>query len=63
MTTLKHIRKAIRLAGLKVSEVTIKRSGHFKLTVRGKVVGCSSTPKDKHTAALRIARDLRALNS
>lgn len=56
---IKHLRRAIKLAGLRLSDVTVTQKGHFKLTVRGKVIACSGTPKDSHTAALRIAREMR----
>jgi len=60
MTLPKHIREAIRQAGVCLSDVTFKpRPGHPLLLVDGRRISCSGTPKDPHTAALRIARDLR----
>lgn len=58
---LKHIRNAIRLAGLKANEVEVVQGlkGHIELRRNGKRIKCSSSPKDPHTATLRIARDLR----
>ena len=57
---LKHIRDALRLAGLRASEVQVVQGlkGHIELRHNGKRIKCSSSPKDPHIAALRIARDL-----
>jgi hypothetical protein len=57
---LKHIRTAIRLAGLKASQVKVVQGlkGHIELRHNGKRIKCSSSPKDPHVAALRIAKDL-----
>lgn len=60
MTPLKHIREALRLAGLRQSEVVITRTGngHTHLVVNGKTVIASCSPSDPHAAARMLARDL-----
>ena len=63
---IKHIREALRLAGLRQSDVTFTRSpnGHPHITVAatGKTVIASCSPRDPHAAARMLARDLmRAL--
>jgi hypothetical protein len=59
----KHLRTALRLAGLKLSQVVITQNphGHPHITIgsTGKTVVCSSTPRSPETASKLIARDLR----
>lgn len=56
---LKHIRAAIKQAGLRLSEVEYStHNGHCQLVVNNHKVICSSSPRDADTAARRIARDL-----
>lgn len=64
---IKHIREALRLAGLRQSEVTFSRSpnGHPHITVAatGKTVVASCSPRNPDMAARMLARDLmRALS-
>ena len=60
----KHIREALRLAGLKLSQVVITQNphGHPHITVlgTGKTITASSTPRNPDTALRLIARDLRS---
>jgi phenylacetate-coenzyme A ligase PaaK-like adenylate-forming protein len=59
----KHLRTALRLAGLRMSEIAITRSPnehpHITIGSTGKTVVCSSTPRSPETASKLIARDLR----
>ena len=62
MSNLKHVKEALKLAGLRSSEVEISDShGHVHIRFRGRLVSTSGSPKDQHTAALRIAKDLRRI--
>jgi hypothetical protein len=55
-----HIRRGVLLAGLRLSEVDVRGPGHVRLTLpNGRRVTASSSPRDPHTAALNIARDIR----
>ena len=59
---IKHIREALRLAGLRQSDVVFTRSpnGHPHITVAatGKTVVASCSPSNPHAAARMLARDL-----
>ena len=58
----KHLREAIRLAGLRLSDVTVAPArGHYRLTVAGVTTTASGSPRCADTAAWRIADDLRRL--
>lgn len=62
----KHIREALKLAGLRLSDVVIVRTpkGHPHICVNGKTVVASCSPRNPDSAARLIARDLRrALNT
>lgn len=60
MSSPKHIRKALKLAGIRPSEVEITTAhGHIHIRYQGRLISASSSPKDKDTAALKIYRDLR----
>lgn len=59
---LKHIKEALRMAGLRSSEVDVAHSkGHIHIRHNGKLVIAASSPKDPHTAALRIAKELKSV--
>lgn len=57
----KHVRTALKMVGLKLSEVVITRTGtgHSHILVNGRTVVCSCTPRSPETASKLIARDLR----
>lgn len=58
MTIPKHIREALRLAGV-VAAVERGRGGHFHLRLAdGRRVTASCTPADPYGAAWQIARRL-----
>ena len=58
---LKHIKNALKKAGLRLSDVVIEetRKGHVFIIHNGRKITCSSSPKDPHTATLRIAKELQ----
>ena len=56
---LKHIRAAIKQAGLSLSQVEYQsRDGHIVLILNHHKIICSSSPRDRDTATKRIAREL-----
>ena len=57
---MKHIREALKLAGIKASEVEVRttRNSHVHLRYKGRLIVCASSPKNPHHAAQNIARDL-----
>lgn len=55
----KHLRDAIKLAGVKPDSITKGRSGHFHLKVGSKVVTAPGTPRCHHVAVIKIAGNLR----
>jgi hypothetical protein len=58
---MKHIREAIRLSGIPSGQIEVTVSkGHVHLRRNGRLVVCSSTPKDATIAARNIASDLRS---
>lgn len=56
---LKHIRDAVRLAGLKPSEVEYHRGKcHPYLIIKGKKITVSASPKEYDNAIKNIVRDI-----
>lgn len=58
----KHLREALRLAGIPRGQVQIKQRGHLHVTFEGRTITCSCSPKDPHTATMRIARQMKKPN-
>lgn len=56
-----HIRTGIKLAGLKPSRIALRETKHIHLTLpNGAKVTASGSPRDKDTAARRLAADIRS---
>lgn len=58
--TRRHIRKALRLAGVKASDVSITQNRHIHLLLNGKRITTACSPRNEYVTALNLARDLRA---
>ena len=58
----KHVREAIKRAGLKRSDVTVTQNngGHFYLTIHGskRRITTAGTPSDPSISTLKLMRDL-----
>jgi len=56
---LKHVREAIRLSGIPMSEIAYSTSkGHIHLRVNGRLVVCASSPSNRDTSARVTAKQL-----